>query len=85
MSAYTETIRVTAAKKGRVGYPPDQIEAWMRLEHGTLDHLSPARFAAELEIACQCMDASTPEVSRMTRAKLALRRAAAKATEGGQE
>jgi hypothetical protein len=27
---------------------PAHVEAWMRLEYGTLDALSPARFAAEV-------------------------------------
>lgn len=27
-------------------YDPGVIEAWMRVEHGTLDHLSPEQFAA---------------------------------------
>lgn len=51
MSPYHETIKRVAPT-----YDPRLIECWMRLEHGTLDHLSPDRFAAEVRIACECAD-----------------------------
>lgn len=38
-------------------YDPAQIEAWMRLEHGTLDALSPDAFAREVVMSCLCIDA----------------------------
>ena len=38
-----------------------QVEAWMRLEHGTLGSLSPRRFRAEVKLAVECIVASTPE------------------------
>jgi len=33
---------------------PQIIEAWMRLEHGTLDALSPSRFRSSAEFAAMC-------------------------------
>lgn len=37
-------------------YDPRHIEAFMRSEHGTLDHLSPDTFAAEVAIAVMCIE-----------------------------
>lgn len=37
-------------------YDPRHIEAFMRSEHGTLDHLSPDAFAAEVCIAAMCIE-----------------------------
>ena len=34
---------------------PAHVEAWMRLEHGTLDSLNPAHFAREVQIAVGCI------------------------------
>ena len=34
---------------------PRHVEAWMRLEHPTLDTLSPERFAAEVDVAVACI------------------------------
>lgn len=39
-------------------YPPRLIEAWMRLERGTLDGLAPSQFRAEVEISVECIDAA---------------------------
>lgn len=36
-------------------FDPRHVEAFMRSEHGTLDHLSPDRFAAEVAMACFCI------------------------------
>ena len=37
-------------------YDPRHVEAFMRVEHGTLDHLPPSRFRAEVKLACACID-----------------------------
>lgn len=37
------------------------VEAWMRLESGTLDQLTKQKFRAEVRIGAQCAFASTPE------------------------
>ena len=34
---------------------PRHVEAWMRLEHSTLDALGPARFATEALTALACV------------------------------
>lgn len=55
-TAYESTISPLAP-----GYDPRHIEAFMRIEHGTLDHLTPARFAADVRIACACVDDGGPD------------------------
>jgi hypothetical protein len=37
-------------------YDPRHVEAYMRLEHPTLDGLSPRAFRAEIQVACACID-----------------------------
>ena len=60
-SLYQEAIREDMAALGFIGrHDPATIEAWMRLEHGTLDGLSPSRFRAEVATSIECADASTP-------------------------
>lgn len=57
---YRRTIRRGLTLHGRLGaYDPAIIEAWMRLEHGTLDHLTPKQFQREVRTALACADAST--------------------------
>ena len=62
-SPYTPMIRRTLAERGLIGTDPILVEVWMRLEFGTLDALSPARFAIEVEAAAACVHAD-PETSR---------------------
>ncbi len=52
---YQQTIREMAAALGYVGVDPRHVEAWMRLEHSTLDGLSRMRFRDEVEIAIACI------------------------------
>ncbi len=56
--SYTTLIREYAALLGYAGTDPAHIEAWMRVEHGTLDALSPARFRAEVLVAIDCVRAA---------------------------
>lgn len=59
---YEQMIREAMAGLGRVGaHDPKVIEAWMRVEHSTLDGLSRARFNREVGIALECADNSTTE------------------------
>lgn len=37
-------------------HDPRLIEAWMRLDHPTLDALSPEYFAEEARLAAKCVD-----------------------------
>jgi hypothetical protein len=39
-------------------HDPRHIEAYMRVEFGTLDHLDQERFRKEVEIAAMCVDAA---------------------------
>jgi hypothetical protein len=57
-SPYADTIRVECAHLGRVGANPRHVEAWMRLEHGTLGHLDKAAFRREVETALALIDAA---------------------------
>jgi hypothetical protein len=57
MSFYQESIREILAQEGHIGkYDPRHIEAWMRMEHRTLDGLSKGQFEREVLIAAQCVD-----------------------------
>lgn len=56
---YTNLIRETLAKQGRIGMNPAHVEAWMRAEYGTLDHLGGARWNRAVREAAECVDAST--------------------------
>lgn len=61
---YQQMIREALANLGRVGaHHPHVLEAWMRVEHSTLDWMSPARFRREVAIAIDCADHSTSEVN----------------------
>ena len=61
---YQRTIAKHLATTGYVGrYDSRHIEAWMRLGHGTLDHLTRQQFADEIEIARRCTDADRPRSS----------------------
>jgi hypothetical protein len=51
MSFYAERITALAPDTD-----PAHVEAWMRLEYGTLDGLGPARFAAEVITALECIE-----------------------------
>lgn len=64
-SAYERPIRESVARLGLIGrYEPAAIEAWMRVEHGTLDALGRDRFDREVQIACDCIDAAAPSETR---------------------
>ena len=54
---YHEMIRNELAKQGFIGkYDPRHIEAYMRLENSTLDHLSGRQFAREVALCVACVD-----------------------------
>jgi hypothetical protein len=58
---YTDAIVERLVRLGRREVDPRHIEAYMRLEHPTLDGLTKYGFTQEVKIALQCIDASTPE------------------------
>ncbi len=58
---YRERIRETLARAGKTGIDLRWVEAWMRLEYGTLDHLGGRTWTREVKIAAQCVEASTAE------------------------
>ena len=44
-------------------HDPRHVEAFMRAEHSTLDHLSERQFAAEVRMACACIDEGGVEMA----------------------
>ena len=70
---YAEMIRRDMAAVGRVGAAdPRHVEAWMRLEHGTLDALSAAAFRREVGLALACIEAAGSDDSEALAASYAL-------------
>jgi len=55
---YTARIRSIAPNAN-----PAHVEAMMRSEHSTLDHLSPSAFAREVRIAVMCVDEAGPDLA----------------------
>lgn len=55
---YTEIIQRLAPD-----HDPRHVEAWMRLEHPTLDHLDRRRFDSEVRIAIQCIETAGKDAS----------------------
>jgi hypothetical protein len=61
MSHYQDLIRETLARQGKIGTDPYWVEAWMRVEHDTLDHLGGTDWDDEVRIATACTENTTPE------------------------
>ena len=55
MSLYTQIIREELARQGAIGTDPRHVEGFMRIEYGTLDHLSNADFRRETKEALECI------------------------------
>ena len=64
---YTDRIKALAPK-----HDAGQVEAFMRCGHGTLDHLDTERFAAEVAIACICVNEVGPDMARRIAASYGL-------------
>jgi hypothetical protein len=57
---YEQMIREAMARLGRIGEQhPAIVEAWMRVEHGTLDGLSKEQFQREVAISLDCAAQAT--------------------------
>lgn len=58
---YAQSIREDLAALGFIGrYGARHVEAYMRIEHPTLDALSPRQFRSEVAVAAECVDAAGP-------------------------
>ena len=55
MSLYTKSIE-QRLKNMNVQADPRHVEAFMRVEHGTLDALTPAQFTKEVKMALACIE-----------------------------
>ena len=53
---YQQLIREFAARLGRIGVDPHHVEAWIRVEHSTLDWMDRERFHFEVEVEIACID-----------------------------
>ena len=63
---YADFIRETLAKQGHIGrYDPRHVEAYMRLEHSTLDGLSKSQFASEVAMAVECINAEPSQAEAL--------------------
>ena len=72
MTHTQQQIREHLARAGRIGVDPRHVEAWMRIEHPTLDALSPAEFRAEALAAADCTTDAGPTPSEALAASLGL-------------
>jgi hypothetical protein len=63
MSYYQDQIRETAARLGHIGVNARHVEAWMRSERGTLDHLTPAAWVQEVRECIAVVDHADPDLS----------------------
>jgi len=54
-SPYFDLIREEIARLGAIGTDPRHVEAYMRLEHSTLDGLSKSQFSVEVEGCIGCV------------------------------
>ncbi len=72
MSPYQQSIQAHLAQAGRIGVDARHVEAWMRIEHPTLDALSPAAFRAEALLAADATTDAGPTTSEALAASLGL-------------
>ncbi|MDD4972512.1 MAG: hypothetical protein PHT07_24030 [Paludibacter sp.] len=56
-SLYFDAIRLEITRQGKVGIDPRHVEAYMRLEHSTLDGLTAKQFNEEVKICIACVEA----------------------------
>lgn len=54
---YHDAIEASLARQGLGAIEPRLIEGWMRVEHGTLDHLSGPALDLDVSIAAACVNA----------------------------
>lgn len=52
---YQKMIKKELERMGEEDTDPRHIEAFMRIEHGTLDHLSQVAFRQEIRIGLDCI------------------------------
>jgi hypothetical protein len=62
---YQQMIRQELAHEGHIGLDPRHVEAWMRLEHGTLDALSGIEFQQEVAAVVDCILVDGPASERL--------------------
>jgi hypothetical protein len=58
---YRNMIREDIARMGAIGVDPRHVEAYMRLEHSTLDGLSRQQWQSEVALAVECVKADGPD------------------------
>ena len=60
-SPYFNRIRWEIACQGKIGIDARHVEAYMRLEHPTLDGLSKKQFEKEVTLGILCVETDGPE------------------------
>lgn len=63
MSLYQQRIREELEAMQLPAHDPRHVEAWMRVEHSTLDHLDGWAFRYAIRMAVLCLLAAGPEES----------------------
>lgn len=53
---YLQSIREEIARQGKIGIDPRHVEAFIRIEHSTLDGLSKSQFKEEVAIGIACVE-----------------------------
>lgn len=61
---YKERIELTLKVLGRPEVDPGHIEAWMRMDHGTLDGLSPRDFRQAVKVGVEAVDQCGEKLSQ---------------------
>lgn len=64
---YATEIIKSLVRQGLPTVEPRLIEAFMRLQYGTLDHLDRATFDAEVALAAACVDADPSGAEELAR------------------
>jgi hypothetical protein len=73
VNVYQEEIREALQAMGRADVQPHHVEAWMRLEHRTLDALGGPAWWRAIKDAVACVDASGATESEQLAASFGLR------------
>lgn len=60
---YQNKIRETVSALGKIGVEPRHVEAWMRVEHPTLDHLAPKQFREAVALAIESTEVGGADMS----------------------
>lgn len=75
MSLYARVISEELTKLKRSEIDPRHVEAYMRVQYGTLDHLDRRTFKKEVKVAVDCIDQDGEDQAESLALSYGLRRA----------